>query len=947
MSRAIVAILSALVVALAMPAAPVLAASDAKVVIVVGPTGTGTAHRKSDGDEIAVEARKYTSNVIKIYSPNATWARVKAAAQGASVLVYMGHGNGWPSIYSPFQMLTKDGMGLDPASGADSTRTVYYGEQYIRDEIRLAPNAVVLLYHLCYASGNTEPGLAAGTFAQARERVDNYGAGFIGAGARAVIVQGHPVHPHVDDIRQLFTTSRTMEQIFKAGASRNGHWFGPYASQRTPGLTFLMDPESTAPALFYRSIIGDLQLTATAVTGPRPVDTGLTPPEFVVPGAAEVAGLDGTGLYSSDIAAADPAGVPAAALATATHLRLTGEAAPMADGTRVFAASVLGTSTAGFVRADQLAPRDSADTTVLTLDQSSGWHSPNGDGRIDQLVVSARLSEVATTSMVVKNAAGTTQWTATIVGDIARFAWTLKTSAGAVVPDGTYGWTLRAHDGWGNATVTRTGTFTVDSTPPASTATTTATTGGSGWSVSAATLTLAASDASSGVSARQWRVDGGAVSAYSAPATVAGSGVRLVEYRAVDRAGMVEPWHSLTLRIDVDGPVIALPLLGTAGDAAGVWRGPVTVTPAVGDPASGVASKTVSIDGGPASALGSSPVIVATEGPHTVTVAATDLAGNASSRSTTFLVDTTAPVITLSAAPGEATVPTVSPNGDGTGETIGIPVDVTEAGTLTAVVADAGGAVVRTASSAVAAGAATAVLDGRATGGAPLPDGRYSVTLTVRDVAGNVSGSVGAELDVYAALSLVTRTPAIFFPQDGDALSRASSVKFTLLAPATVSVDVINAAGAVVRSAWTDRAMAAGAAQWAWDGRLVDGTWAPRGSYRFVVRAGNGTQSNTIASAWVVADAFRVTTSSATPTRGRAITVTAVTAETLSTIPVLVVRQPGVSTWTVRMTRVNASTWRAVITPKAAGTPGTISLTVSARDSAGGLNSRVVRLPLS
>ena len=114
---------------------------------------------------------------------------------------------------------------------------VYYGEDYLRANIRLAPNAVVILYHLCYASGNTEPGLATGTFADARLRVDNYGAGFIGAGARAVFAEGHPSHPATDYIRQLFTTNRTMDQVFRAAPSRHGHVLGPYASQRTPGLS--------------------------------------------------------------------------------------------------------------------------------------------------------------------------------------------------------------------------------------------------------------------------------------------------------------------------------------------------------------------------------------------------------------------------------------------------------------------------------------------------------------------------------------------------------------------------------------------------------------------------------------------------------------------------------------------------------------------------------------
>src|SRR5689334_7826014 len=193
--RTLIAALATLVLLVALPVVPALGVSTAKVVIIVGPVAEHTAHYKADADDIAAEARRWTSNVVLIKTPNATWSRVKGALQGASIVVYLGHGNGWPSIYAPFQTVTKDGLGLDPGTGADSTKVVYYGEDYLRDNIRLAPNAVVLLYHLCYASGNTEPGLAVGTIADSRERVDNYGAGFIGAGARAVFAEGHPEHP--------------------------------------------------------------------------------------------------------------------------------------------------------------------------------------------------------------------------------------------------------------------------------------------------------------------------------------------------------------------------------------------------------------------------------------------------------------------------------------------------------------------------------------------------------------------------------------------------------------------------------------------------------------------------------------------------------------------------------------------------------------------------------
>ena len=56
--------------------------------------------------------------MTEIYSPNATWPAVKAALQGASLVVYMGHGNGWPSPYrDALYPPTQDGFGLNPTAG--------------------------------------------------------------------------------------------------------------------------------------------------------------------------------------------------------------------------------------------------------------------------------------------------------------------------------------------------------------------------------------------------------------------------------------------------------------------------------------------------------------------------------------------------------------------------------------------------------------------------------------------------------------------------------------------------------------------------------------------------------------------------------------------------------------------------------------------------------------
>ena len=237
------------------------------------------------------------------------------------------------------------------------------------------------------------PASPEGTFADARLRVDNYGAGFIEAGARVVIAEGHPDHPATSEIRTLFTTNRTMDQVFRGSPAASGHLQGPFASQRSPGLSFEMDPDTAAPSGFYRSIVGDLGLRAGAVTGNPPSPTWMNPSHFAVPGAAEVVDAGGVGLYASHARAQDPAATATTTLPVGTRLRITREVAAAADGTRVFAVTRLGTSNHGYVRATGLAPRDSTPTVAWSLDHSGPLLSPNADGTGDALVVAARFSE--------------------------------------------------------------------------------------------------------------------------------------------------------------------------------------------------------------------------------------------------------------------------------------------------------------------------------------------------------------------------------------------------------------------------------------------------------------------------------------------------------------------------------------------------------------------------
>lgn len=233
-------------------------AAGIKVVIVVGPTGYKTGEYINEAKKIAAQARSYGGRVYEIYSPYATWARVKYYAQGANLFVYLGHGNGWPSPYYPFQTMTKDGLGLNPYSGSGNYTHRYYGEYYLGAYLHLAPNAVVLLKRLCYASGNSEPGRATPTPSVARQRVDNYAAGFLRAGARAVFAEGWRDTNYL--MYGLFRTNRTMSQIFWSTPEAVRTYAISFASSRTANKSGWLDPYWYGA--YYRSIIGDLSMSA-------------------------------------------------------------------------------------------------------------------------------------------------------------------------------------------------------------------------------------------------------------------------------------------------------------------------------------------------------------------------------------------------------------------------------------------------------------------------------------------------------------------------------------------------------------------------------------------------------------------------------------------------------------------------------------------------------------
>lgn len=249
-----------------------------KVVLVVGPVGTYTTRRYiAKARRLAAIARAEGATVLEVYSPNATWARVREAAAGANVLVYLGHGSGYPNPYGPYDPAKQEGLGLNPRDGAGNRATRYYGASHVAG-LGLAPGAAVILNHLCYASGNNEWGRGNPTRAVAMRRVDGFGHGFLRGGAAAVFADGIGDPAYL--LRGLLRGATTPRELFwSAGHATRRHALA-FVSKRTPGAGVLMDPY--APGRYYRSVVGSLDTPVSAWGDPATWPGAVAPPTEAV-----------------------------------------------------------------------------------------------------------------------------------------------------------------------------------------------------------------------------------------------------------------------------------------------------------------------------------------------------------------------------------------------------------------------------------------------------------------------------------------------------------------------------------------------------------------------------------------------------------------------------------------------------------------------------------------
>lgn len=278
------------------------AAATQKVAVIVGPTGSLTDSFRNHADDVAAAARSAGAIVTTVYSPNATWNNVKAAVEGANIIVWMGHGNGYPNPYTnppdsldAYEPTDRDnGWGLNRTTknGDDdnwSRTMVYCGERALlgqltskddsdrltycggtaNDGINPAPGFVMIYAHVCYAPGASEPQAADPTEEIAAARVANFSYPMLKLGAAAYYATDYSDED--DLVRRLLTQPATSYgDLFKAGRAYSSSALRAYAHPDVADTTIWIQKTSLGYAYAFAGNPNASQADPNAAPPPPP-----------------------------------------------------------------------------------------------------------------------------------------------------------------------------------------------------------------------------------------------------------------------------------------------------------------------------------------------------------------------------------------------------------------------------------------------------------------------------------------------------------------------------------------------------------------------------------------------------------------------------------------------------------------------------------------------------
>jgi len=233
----------------------VSALSSLKAVLLVGPIdgdyGPWTTQEKQNMELAAAELEANGVKVYRFYTPNNDWEQIKAAAEGAHFLFYRGHGVYW----SPMPRPTVGGFAL---------KNRFASADDIRNDLRLAPNAIVMLYG-CFTAGSSSIDSSSIDSKEAQRRVAQYSTPFfdIGAGGYFANWYGGAFQMYVRYLFQGMNLGEAYEAYFDfnpATVERHSHpeyldtamWLDKdvWDGKTQYNNAFVGLPDKTLPVLF-------------------------------------------------------------------------------------------------------------------------------------------------------------------------------------------------------------------------------------------------------------------------------------------------------------------------------------------------------------------------------------------------------------------------------------------------------------------------------------------------------------------------------------------------------------------------------------------------------------------------------------------------------------------------------------------------------------------------
>jgi hypothetical protein len=206
---------------LSVPAdAPAFSPRQDKVVIVVGPVDPPINQRTNayiaEAKVIAKIMERAGYRVVRLFHPNATWEKLRAAGKDADLLIYYGHGNGygWEGMTENSAI---NGFCLTDPAHPDIPMTgpgIPGGNGEQLRVLQLAAGSMVVMVHACYASGSSQSDKKAVAYEVANQRVAGYADTFFRAGAGYYLATNF-VGAAPDYFQQLVGGSSPREAFLK------------------------------------------------------------------------------------------------------------------------------------------------------------------------------------------------------------------------------------------------------------------------------------------------------------------------------------------------------------------------------------------------------------------------------------------------------------------------------------------------------------------------------------------------------------------------------------------------------------------------------------------------------------------------------------------------------------------------------------------------------------